>query len=412
MAFFRISSIFLCLLVIVAVAQDGEQQGESTEYVIVSDESTLNDTHANTTVTPDPPPSSLRGATIELKFIQLVNAIEPFKPLTRRFFANLPALENVTITSSVSSLPEDLFVGSYSLMIVHISHNTFMQIPEYIFANQSKIVSINLSNNRLESLPAKLFIDTVNLRVLHLNNNRLRYIQSQQFKQLKQLGTLKLQYNRLVSIIHVQFPEKNQLIELDLGNNQIAHIETLLEQIDSVQNLFLKNNSIKQFPSLGYGWGTHLNYLDLSHNQIKSLSIADIRYIDDRTIIIDLTDNEIEEVIQNTDEQSCTSTDFLRSTESGHWTWRLNKNPFRCDQSLECFVTLARALPAVGWRTGEITLEMDQLKCESPVHLRDRLVGFLSSDDLKAATTCSNIRRAYGISINRLINKAKTILRG
>lgn len=397
-------SLFLSFLVIFAAAQDITQQSQLADTLVRPNNTDVDSEKS------DPPPSGTHVANNELKFVKLLNSTAPYKPLPSRFFANLPSLENVTIIASVCSLPEDLFNGSYSLIKVIIKCNTFTQIPENIFANQSKMAFIDLSRNRLESLPSKLFNGTANVRVLRLNHNRLRYIQSHHFKQMVQLQMLKLQHNSLASIVHVQFPQTSQLSHLDVGDNQIRQIEPLLEQFDALQTLLLTNNLIEEMPSLGYGRCTHLKHLDLSRNRIRSLTTADILYIDNRTITIDLTHNKIAEILQNTNDLLCTDSIFVRSTETGRWTWQLNDNPFRCDQSLDCFVSLVHTLPSVGWRAGVITFQTDRLACESPALLRGRLVHELTADDLKSATTTTNVGRTHN-GINRAINLARKLFR-
>ncbi len=92
---------------------------------------------------------------------------------------------------------------------------------------------------------------------------------------------------------HFTFDENGKLVLLDLSNRNLRDITFLIKYIH-LKELHLANNQISSFEALTSL--RELEFLNLSHNQIKDLSFVENQDFSDALVWLDLLGNEIKEI--------------------------------------------------------------------------------------------------------------------
>lgn len=158
------------------------------------------------------------------------------------------------------------------------------------------------------------------------------------------------------------------------------------EYTEKLIRLNLRNNSIKQFSDEWNLYNTELELLDLSHNQIQSIELAQIIKIWNQPITVNLTHNHIKGIYTDRLEYAAVLDDLVATAESRVdsapnllWKWLLNYNPINCDCSIMYTVKFLREKPSMERFLKLIT---DDLKCSTPERLQNQLVRNVKLDDL------------------------------
>ena len=76
-------------------------------------------------------------------------------------------------SNAVSSIPDDMLAGAYSLKHLNMAHNKLVGIDEDAFKDAKNLVRLDLNDNRLGWLPPKAFCYLRNAMTIRLHNNRL-----------------------------------------------------------------------------------------------------------------------------------------------------------------------------------------------------------------------------------------------
>ncbi|XP_054725892.1 protein toll-like isoform X1 [Anastrepha obliqua] len=268
----------------------------------------------------------------------------PQTNLSTGLFANLPNLEELHISCGLETLPMDLFINSTKITSLNMNKNLLTTFPKNLLNDQQELLTLDLSNNRLQSLPDTLFHSTKNLRVLKLSHNQLVEITSELFSPLASLEHLHLDNNNLVNINFNAFRDTANLKFLSLENNQIDladangtidNMTSPFQFLHKIEELNLRNNSIKY---LHRDWKTKLiemKKLDLSYNNIRALNVSNIFlfFISKSLAEVNLTHNLIAEI------------DFDGIDDMGYFLSHspplrihLDDNPLTCNCVLEPFL--------------------------------------------------------------------------
>ncbi|XP_054725896.1 protein toll-like isoform X2 [Anastrepha obliqua] len=238
----------------------------------------------------------------------------------------------------------DLFINSTKITSLNMNKNLLTTFPKNLLNDQQELLTLDLSNNRLQSLPDTLFHSTKNLRVLKLSHNQLVEITSELFSPLASLEHLHLDNNNLVNINFNAFRDTANLKFLSLENNQIDladangtidNMTSPFQFLHKIEELNLRNNSIKY---LHRDWKTKLiemKKLDLSYNNIRALNVSNIFlfFISKSLAEVNLTHNLIAEI------------DFDGIDDMGYFLSHspplrihLDDNPLTCNCVLEPFL--------------------------------------------------------------------------
>jgi protein toll len=213
----------------------------------------------------------------------------------------------------------------------------FLSIHSYLLKPLSKLESLHLENNQLARIEPKAFVGITSVTRIFLQNNRLT----------------------------IGAP-----VETDVGGF-LANLTSgsPFQKLEKLQELNLVNNSIttmfEDFTLMS------LNNLNLSYNQISSLSTDELQSLQHEALTIDFTHNKIEEF------------DYRPGADSSlpSISLLLNDNPIMCDCKI---LGLVRYLTSFSKRddTNNIVVSVDNLRCAGPEHMLGKLVSSLNPMEL------------------------------
>uniref|UniRef100_A0A3B3YC18 Leucine-rich repeat-containing protein 7 n=1 Tax=Poecilia mexicana TaxID=48701 RepID=A0A3B3YC18_9TELE len=170
------------------------------------------------------------------------------------------ALKKLSLPDNdLSNLPTTI-ASLVNLKELDISKNGIQEFPDNIKCCKGLSV-VEASVNPITKLPDG-FTQLLNLTQLFLNDAFLEYLPAN-FVKLKSQNCF---HFPLVRSIH----RLTQLERLDLGSNEFSEMPEVLEQMHSLKELWLDNNSLQSIPG-SIGKLRQLRYLDLAKNRIETL---------------------------------------------------------------------------------------------------------------------------------------------
>lgn len=199
------------------------------------------------------------------------------------------------------------------------------------------------------------------LESLHLENNQLARIEPKAFVGITSVTRIFLQNNRLTIGAPVETDVGGFLANLTSGSP--------FQKLEKLQELNLVNNSIttmfEDFTLMS------LKNLNLSHNQISSLSTDELQSLQHEDLTIDFTHNRIEEFdYRSVADSSLPKISLL-----------LNDNPIMCDCKT---LGLIRHLTSFNKKddTNNIAVFVDNLRCAGPENMLNKLISNLNPMEL------------------------------
>lgn len=213
-------------------------------------------------------------------------------PLKANQLSKWSMLQNLYITTKNQlSLNKQHFTGLNSLNYLYFQSSNIKTIDSQTFSSLSNLGSIDLTNNSLTSLDyLKMPIKTETFILTQNNMNFLRL--STTSKGLKQLD---LSYNRFRSFKSIDFSYLSSLTFLSLSSNPHAYpceFPSHLKYLSNLINLKMRNLSISTIDSNYFINNTKLQSIDLSYNNIISMSWDSINRLGDLNYL-DLTSNQL-----------------------------------------------------------------------------------------------------------------------
>ncbi|XP_055954422.1 toll-like receptor Tollo [Patella vulgata] len=143
-------------------------------------------------------------------------------------------------------------------------------LPSSTFLNLTLLEDLDLSDNRISSVEPGLLDDLVNLRHLNLSHNAITHVYKGTFTP-PGLTKLDISVNQIKFITQGSFDNLTDLIQLNLTSNKIASLpKNIFQHLISLENLFLKRNTLKALPS--FSKCTKLTHLDLKDNLLNGLT--------------------------------------------------------------------------------------------------------------------------------------------
>lgn len=193
-------------------------------------------------------------------------------------FSNLGSLRRLYLGhNKILTLFQGAFVGLHNLKDLQLYGNRINTLPKRLFAPLSSLVSLELQENNLKMIQnsTDTFSSMISLEYLNLADNDCSFLPVTLFAKLnKSMQTLKLQGNRLGKYFLDDnegklFAGLKQLKFLDLSSNQIHTFpSSLFRDMDSLENLSLRDNWISGWKGNSLSLSSSLHYLDLSNNRI------------------------------------------------------------------------------------------------------------------------------------------------
>ena len=328
-------------------------------------------------------PESLVTLDLSDNFLQQVNS---------ELFSRFENLHSLSIANcTVSEIDSVIFTKLTQLQALHLQNNDLLHVENITYLTSltrlnlknnllsainitglSRIQYIDLRNNNINLLPYRWLIYAEEIQLIDLSHNTLRYIDKESFysvsvqllnisynslQTLQSFGSLKVirldvSHNNIDSISHdaLQFTART-LEELDLSYNRLQTLPRVpltpniaMENINlSYNNLStaLYSNTAKMF----FRSISRVQILDLSYNNITSISIMNFMYLEHLTTLylrgnhiydphilginnlfsiakLDLSDN----VMRTLNPNLFASFTYLESVD-------ISDNPYECDCS-------------------------------------------------------------------------------
>lgn len=166
--------------------------------------------------------------------------------------------------------PQYLFRHS-NLSKLSISHCDIKRIRSDTFVDLT-VSYISLVNNNIEIIYAGAFKNLPKLEKLTIAHNRIEIIPVEVFSRLP-LSSLTLSYNLITTIEDGALKELSNLKRLHLDNNKLQNIvmHKILDHPETLEILWLHNNSLKILTNHMLNGLTNLKVLNLAFNQIQTI---------------------------------------------------------------------------------------------------------------------------------------------
>jgi len=225
---------------------------------------------------------------------------------------------------------EDVHLSSFkslrSLKELNIQGNTLTAIDSALRGMKSlpNLQRLNVQGNKITSISSSIFNDMSNsLKVLDLSDNPFTSIPPDAFVSLKQLRELQL--NNIVGL----------QLDRDTFQSQRTTLKTLslsgatfqspqwaaVSNLTALQVLVLSKCNISNIPDFAFELNSNLTDLDLSDNNIESLSQRSLAGLQNSLVRIILSHNSIRAL------DKCTFYEFSKLDFN---RFGLNNNPLRC----------------------------------------------------------------------------------
>ncbi|XP_053614603.1 toll-like receptor 6 isoform X2 [Plodia interpunctella] len=196
----------------------------------------------------------------------------------------------------IQILPNNYFSCFPNLLHLNLSHNYIDHLDLLTFEGLSQLETLYLSYNSLVSIDHSL-ARFLNLRELMLDHNQITSLKEYNFNVMAQLQTLNLSSNRISEIDDMVFQALHELQILDLSHNNVTMLTNLFDDNTNLETLFLSDNSIKII-SKGIFSTMNLTQFRINNNNISGIIYKDtfqgIRQTD-----FDLSYNKIETLDSN-----------------------------------------------------------------------------------------------------------------
>lgn len=198
------------------------------------------------------------------------------------------------VNSKLKAVPKPALSHLKSLSALDLQSNAIQEISSYSF-HGLPLVSLNLQSNLINSLHEMSFGGLeYSLAELVLSDNKLDLFPLSALARLERLDTLRLQSNRLPEIGTNGSSRLTALRILDLQSNRFSHLDSSsLFTTPNLESLSLANNSLTKINDSSLLKDlTHLESLDLSHNQLRMVDLSNSISL----TTVDLSNNLLEDI--------------------------------------------------------------------------------------------------------------------
>lgn len=310
--------------------------------------------------------------------------------------------------NKVSSVNNKTFQGLKSLTVLNLRENFLEELSRGIFSILPKLEELNLGQNRITQIDALAFEGLLSLRVLYLDDNLLCGVPTSSFPVMGSLAELHVGLNTFNSLPDDAFKGLSKLSVLNVASGGIKNIsEHAFRGLSGLRNLILADNRLQQIPTTQLGYLSRLEELTIGQNEFASLQkgafkgLTNLRKLDitgaknlehiEKGVFSDNMNLETialvsNKKLENLDEGALVGLPNLRhlvlrenafkSLPESVVSWNelraleLTDNPINCDCQLLWLLNLANQK------------NLTNVQCASPIHLRDRPLRSLTSDDL------------------------------
>ncbi|XP_066284757.1 uncharacterized protein [Branchiostoma lanceolatum] len=244
-----------------------------------------------------------------------------------------------------------------------LAHNNIRNITGKIFRQLRRLQDLKLGDNQIKYISPGAFRSQQTLVSLDLSNNNLKTLPDLAFQGLSAVYDIALDRNRFQTIPINSLAYLTSMRRLDLEYNNISSVYSNLSKLKTINFLYLSNNYITSFNENALDDLHSLQHLWLRNNKLQTLPRKIISKIGALT--------------------------FGSTFESGVTPTRnpFSHNPWLCDCRLAPLVILTQTM-----ENSVSSFEDLALNCSGPPELRGRLFVDISTTSLK----CVCPRDSYG----------------
>uniref|UniRef100_A0A8C6Q7Z6 Leucine-rich repeat-containing protein 7 n=1 Tax=Nothobranchius furzeri TaxID=105023 RepID=A0A8C6Q7Z6_NOTFU len=170
---------------------------------------------------------------------------------------------------SLQQVPKEIFSFERTLEELYLDANQIEELPKQLF-NCQALKKLSLPDNDLSNLPTTI-ASLVNLKELDISKNGIQEFPDN-IKCCKGLSVVEASVNPITKLPD-GFTQLLNLTQLFLNDAFLEYLPAnfeVLEQMHSLKELWLDNNSLQSIPG-SIGKLRQLRYLDLAKNRIESL---------------------------------------------------------------------------------------------------------------------------------------------
>ncbi|XP_061633185.1 trophoblast glycoprotein-like [Phyllopteryx taeniolatus] len=244
--------------------------------------------------------------------------------------------ECFAVTRTVKCVSKDLLmvpqiIPGYAKTVI-ITGNTIHKIGPDSFTELENVSNVILSNNGMTEMASHSFSALINLCFLDLSGNQLSIIHPEALSiagsPLQELNLSRSLYNftALTDLTTaLRWGDLRGLLRLDLSGNHLARLPPgMFSHLLSLQQLFLRNNSMVAVYSGTFSGMNNLEVLDLTHNAFRTFGADDL----------------------------------IELEKLGNIRILLGNNPYSCSCDIQSFVA---------WlNDSRVQVDVDSVRCASP----------------------------------------------
>ena len=177
---------------------------------------------------------------------------------------------------NISSVDIDFHYFLPSLVTLDLQWNAISEMTSLLFSNPSNLAFLYLDHNLIDSIPTDS-LPGLNIHTLSLSFNNILRVSTGAFLDLH-IKDLNLSHNKLNLIPNDTFASiGTTLHKLSLSSNNIQH-DLNITDLTLLTDLNLSDNALSVIPE-SIHYLLHLKSLDLSYNQLLTLTYDDLQLI-------------------------------------------------------------------------------------------------------------------------------------
>lgn len=175
------------------------------------------------------------------------------------------------IGSSMPSIPRNLFVNISTVNTLSISSSGIESLQPNVFGGANNLQSLLISNNSISNLEPGLFLNESNLSTIDFSYNQIEELRSGIFPFVNKITEIVFSHNNISEIDDNLLLNLTDLRSINLGFNKIEKINLNFSQCTKLKTISLNDNRISLIDVKIFEMLHHLDELDLSRNQLKTI---------------------------------------------------------------------------------------------------------------------------------------------
>src|SRR6218665_1277443 len=233
---------------------------------------------------------SLRSIVLDLNPLQ--NNVDP------RAFADISlTLQSLSFLScQLGDRSLDAIKPLEQLTTLNLRQNTLTNLPTDLFTRTNQLHYLILDSNRLTSLNSALFLNiSSSLLTLELRDNPFTNLPSDTFSTLTSLVELSLEGVTSLRLTQDSFVQQKRFLKvLNLDRSGVGDsVWPALAPLGALETLTLSSVSLSSVPDFAFQFNDHLQNIDLSSNQISSITQLTLIGLENSLVSLKLNGNPI-----------------------------------------------------------------------------------------------------------------------